>query len=229
MTAPTPAVTRLRVLVIESDDPVADAVAEMLCDHGHRPSRAATAMQAWARVRDADVVLMDLDLPDSDGLDVLRRLRRIADTPVLVLTARNTERDVVRALRLGADDYVVKPVRLGELLARVEAVARRARPAAAAADSTVVQIEDLVVDIGARRAAVAGREVTLTSTEFDILAALARRAGTALSRQQLLDEIWGDAYLAVSRSLDVHVARLRVKLGQPGLLTTIRGFGLRLG
>lgn len=219
----------LRVLVVEDDDGVADAVVEALGVHGHVAIRAATAAQVWGRLRDADVVLLDLGLPDGDGLDVLRRLRRISDTPVLVLTARDAERDIVRGLRLGADDYLVKPIRLRELLARVEAVARRARPAAHPDDTEVVEVEDLRVDLGARRATVADRELTLTSTEFDILAALARRSGTAMSRQQLLDEIWGDAYLAVSRSLDVHVARLRSKIDRPGLLATIRGFGFRLG
>jgi DNA-binding response OmpR family regulator len=145
-----------------------------------------------------------------------------------VLTARDAERDVVRGLRLGADDYLVKPVRLRELLARVDAVLRRTR-ATEVAGSDVVEIDDLRVDLAARRATVAGAEIALTAKEFDILAALARRPGAAVSRQQLLDEVWGDAYLAVSRSLDVHLASLRGKLGRPGLLATIRGFGYRLG
>ena len=221
----------MRVLVVEDDDGVADAVLEALTAHGHTAVRAARAAEVWGNAHDADVVLLDLGLPDGDGLDVLRRLRRITATPVLVLTARGTERDVVRGLRLGADDYVVKPVRLRELLARVEAVARRARAGrtddGAAAD--VVEIEDLHIDLGSRRATVGGSEINLTVKEFEILAALARRPGAAVSRQQLLDEVWGDAYLAVSRSLDVHLAALRAKLGRPGLLTTIRGFGFRLG
>jgi DNA-binding response OmpR family regulator len=217
----------VRVLVVEDDDGVAGAVVEALGTHGHRVDRVARAADVWVHVRDADLVLLDLGLPDADGMEVLRRLRRITATPVLVLTARDAERDVVRGLRLGADDYLVKPVRLRELLARVDAVVRRTRTADAAAD--VVEIEDLRVDMAARRATVAGREVALTPKEFDILAALARRPGAAVSRQQLLDEVWGDAYLAVSRSLDVHLAAVRNKLGRPGLLATIRGFGYRLG
>jgi len=218
----------VRVLVVEDDDGVAGAVVEALGTHGHEVDRVARAVDVWARVRAADLVLLDLGLPDGDGMDVLRRLRRIAVTPVLVLTARDAERDVVRGLRLGADDYLVKPVRLRELLARVEAVARRTRTAQAPAGSAV-EIEDLRVDLAARRATVADKEIALTTKEFDILAALARRPGAAVSRQQLLDEVWGDAYLAVSRSLDVHLASLRQKLGRPGLLATIRGFGYRLG
>ena len=220
----------MRVLVVEDDDGVAGAVVEALDAHGHVAIRAQRAAEVWTHLRGADVVLLDLGLPDGDGLEVLRRLRRIASTPVLVLTARDAERDVVRGLRLGADDYVVKPVRLRELLARVEAVARRAR--AHGDDDTapdVVVLDDLRVDLDARRATVGEVEINLTAKEFDILAALARRPGAAVSRQQLLDEVWGDAYLAVSRSLDVHLASLRSKLGRPGLLATIRGFGYRLG
>ncbi len=218
----------MRVLVVEDDDGVAGAVVEALATHGHRVERVARAADVWPHLRDADLVLLDLGLPDGDGMDVLRRIRRLAATPVLVLTARDAERDVVRGLRLGADDYLVKPVRLRELLARVEAVARRTRAADVAGDD-VVEIDDLRVDLAARRATVAGAEIALTAKEFDILAALARRPGAAVSRQQLLDEVWGDAYLAVSRSLDVHLTSLRSKLGRPGLLATIRGFGYRLG
>ncbi|QYN34375.1 response regulator transcription factor [Pseudonocardia sp. DSM 110487] len=218
----------MRVLVVEDDDGVAGAVVEALGTHGHRVERVARAADVWPHLRDADLVLLDLGLPDADGMDVLRRLRRIAATPVLVLTARDAERDVVRGLRLGADDYLVKPVRLRELLARVDAVVRRTRPAEGPTGD-VVEIEDLQVHLAARRATVGGADVALTAKEFDILAALARRPGAAVSRQQLLDEVWGDAYLAVSRSLDVHLASLRSKLGRPGLVSTIRGFGYRLG
>ena len=218
----------MRVLVVEDDDGVAGAVVEALGTHGHRVARVARAADVWLQLRDADLVLLDLGLPDGDGMDVLRRIRRATTTPVLVLTARDAERDVVRGLRLGADDYLVKPVRLRELLARIDAVVRRTRLAGGVGDA-VVEIEDLRVDVAARRATVAGEEVQLTAKEFDILAALARRPGAAVSRQQLLDEVWGDAYLAVSRSLDVHLASLRTKLSRPGLLATIRGFGYRLG
>jgi DNA-binding response OmpR family regulator len=219
----------VRVLVVEDDDGVAGAVVEALEAHGHVAIRAQRAAQVWKHLREADVVLLDLGLPDGDGLEVLRALRRIAGTPVVVLTARDAERDVVRGLRLGADDYVVKPVRLRELLARLEAVARRARPHGDGPAAEIVEVEDLRVDLGARRAMVGEAEIALTAKEFEILAVLARRRGTAVSRQQLLDEVWGDAFLAVSRALDVHMASLRAKIGRPGLLTTIRGFGYRLG
>ncbi|MDT7659759.1 MAG: hypothetical protein QOF38_4474, partial [Pseudonocardiales bacterium] len=161
-------------------------------------------------------------------LEVLRRLRRISTVPVLVLTARGDERTVVRGLRGGADDYLVKPIRLGELLARIEAVSRRA-PAAGEPAEPVVRVTDLSVDLDARTVRVAGQPVELTTKEFDVLAVLARKAGTAVSRQQIMDQVWGDAYLAVSRSLDVHMTTLRAKLDRPELLHTIRGYGYRLG
>lgn len=223
----------VHVLVVEDDDGVGAAVADALGAHGHTVARVGRAADVWPRLRAAEMVLLDLGLPDADGLDVLRGLRRLSACPVLVLTARGAERDVVRALHLGADDYLVKPVRLRELLARVDAVSRRARaipasdPAADPGDE--VRVEDLVVDLAGRRATVAGAELALTGKEFEVLAVLARRAGTAVSRQQLMDEVWGDAYLAVSRSLDVHVSTLRAKLDRPGLLVTVRGFGFRLG
>uniref|UniRef100_UPI003EBFB5DD response regulator transcription factor n=1 Tax=Streptomyces sp. bgisy034 TaxID=3413774 RepID=UPI003EBFB5DD len=183
------------------------------------------------RHRQADLLLLDLGLPDLDGLEVLRKLRAVSGLAVVVLTARGDERSVVRGLRLGADDYLVKPVRLAELLARIEAVTRRAAtPTAPAAPAPrTARAGDVEVDLDARRVTVGGAEVRLTTKEFAVLAALAGRAGTAVSRQQLMDEVWGDAYLAVSRSLDVHLTQLRAKLGRPEVLTTIRGFGYRFG
>lgn len=218
----------MRVLVIEDDDGVAGALVEGLRAHGHAPVRARRGVDLFTRHHDADIVLLDLGLPDMDGLMALRKLRRVADLPVLVLTARGDERSVVRGLRLGADDYLVKPVRLAELLARLEAVHRRAAGRAAPAPD-VVRVDGVEIDLAGRRVTAGGRDVPLTTKEFDVLAALARRVGTAVSRQQLLDEVWGDAYLAVSRSLDVHLTQLRAKLGRPGLVTTIRGYGYRLG
>ncbi|RKT55969.1 response regulator transcription factor [Saccharothrix australiensis] len=216
----------MRVLLVEDDDGVADALVEALGANGHRPHRVARGADALRQHRDYDLLLLDLKLPDAHGLEVLRKIRRVARTPVLVLTASGDERSLVRGLRLGADDYLVKPVRLAELLARMDAVARRATRVDRA-DRTV-RVRDVVVDLEGRRVTAGGVEVPLTTTEFDVLAALASRPGTAVSRQQLMDEVWGDAYLAVSRALDVHLAGLRAKLARPGLVTTIRGFGYRL-
>ncbi|MEU3626496.1 DNA-binding response regulator [Amycolatopsis coloradensis] len=218
----------VRVLLVEDDAGVADALAETLQSRGHTVSHAARGCDALHRHRGADVILLDLGLPDMDGLDVLRKVRQVSLVPVLVLTARGDERSVVRGLRLGADDYLTKPVRLAELLARMDAVVRRAALSAVPQDD-VVRVEDVEIDLGARRVLVDGNDIGLTAKEFAVLAVLAVRPGTAVSRQQLMDEVWGDAYLAVSRSLDVHLTQLRAKLDRPGLLTTIRGFGYRLG
>ncbi|MFC4858316.1 response regulator transcription factor [Actinophytocola glycyrrhizae] len=215
----------MKVLVVEDDDGVANAVVGALGAHGHLTERLTRGEDALRSHHDADLVLLDLGLPDVDGLEVLRKLRRVATTPVIVLTARGDERSVVRGLHLGADDYLVKPVRLAELLARIHAVTRRAAPAG---EPAVVRVRDLVIDLDARRVGTEHGEIELTAKEFDILAVLARNHGVAVSRQRLLDEVWGDAYLAVSRSLDVHLTGLRAKLGRPGLVATIRGFGFRL-
>jgi DNA-binding response OmpR family regulator len=221
----------VRVLLVEDDAGVAGALAESLHARGHPVTSVGRGADALHRHRDADLVLLDLGLPDLDGLDVLRKIRAVSPVPVIVLTARGDERSIVRGLRLGADDYLTKPVRLAELLARMDAVVRRAVARAAPADSAgdVVRVEDVEIDLGARRVLVAGHDIGLTTKEFEVLAVLAARPGTAVSRQQLMDEVWGDAYLAVSRSLDVHLTALRAKLDRPGLLTTIRGFGYRLG
>ncbi|MEV6912230.1 response regulator transcription factor [Amycolatopsis sp. NPDC051071] len=218
----------VRVLLVEDDAGVADALAEALQTRGHTVSHAVRGCDALHRHRAADVILLDLGLPDMDGLDVLRKVRQVSLVPVLILTARGDERSVVRGLRLGADDYLTKPVRLAELLARMDAVVRRAALSAAPQDD-VVRVEDVEIDLGARRVLVGGADIGLTTKEFAVLAVLAARPGTAVSRQQLMDEVWGDAYLAVSRSLDVHLTQLRAKLDRPGVLTTIRGFGYRLG
>ncbi|WP_328935924.1 MULTISPECIES: response regulator transcription factor [unclassified Streptomyces] len=218
----------MQILLAEDDDGVAGALVEVLYDHGHVTRRVRYGRDVLTYHRSSDLLILDLGLPDTDGLDVLRALRAVSDMSVVVLTARGDERSVVRGLRLGADDYLVKPVRLAELLARIDAVTRRT---AVKDDPTqrTVHAGDVEVDLDARRVRVAGAEVELTTKEFDILAVLAGRAGTAVSREQLLDEVWGDAYHAVSRSLDVHLTQLRAKLARPELLTTIRGFGYRFG
>ncbi|MFC7614093.1 response regulator transcription factor [Actinokineospora soli] len=216
----------MRILVVEDDPGVAGAVVDALRARGHGVLHAATAAQARELRGEVDLLLLDLHLPDGDGFDVLRDLRRASAIPVLVLTARDAERDIVRGLHLGADDYLVKPVRLRELLARIDAVARRAH--ARDADRDVVEVGDVRVELDARRVTVAGEEVALTGKEFDILAALAKRAGVAVSREQVLDEVWGQTTQALSRSLDVHLTSLRGKLGRPGLLSTVRGYGYRL-
>lgn len=217
----------MRVLLVEDDDGVAGALVEVLRRHGHAPWHVRRGDDALVAHRDAELLLLDLGLPDRDGLDVLRLLRKVNDLPVVVLTARGDERTVVRALRLGADDYLVKPVRMAELLARMETVTRRRSRVEPPVESIVV--DDVIVDLRRRVVTVAGEVVPLTTKEFDLVSALASRAGTAVSRQVLLDELWGDVHLTASKSLDVLVRQVRVKLNRPGLLSTIRGFGYRFG
>lgn len=214
----------MRVLVAEDDASVAAALTSVLTRAGHTCARVARGSDLLLRHRDADVVLLDLGLEDMDGLDALTQLRAVSEVPVIVVTARGDERSTVRALSLGADDYLVKPVRLHELLARLGAVVRRyARPHQAER----IVVGDLAVDVVARTVVSAGESITLTPTEFGLLVALARRSGQIASRQQVLDEVWGDAYAASSRSFDVHLAQVRQKL--PGVrITTVRGFGYRL-
>ncbi|MFI1234614.1 response regulator transcription factor [Nocardia salmonicida] len=218
----------MRLAVVEDDDGVGDALVEALTARGYRAERFRRGADLLIAHRDFDAVLLDLGLPDADGLQILRQLREISTVPVLILTARSDERSIVRGLRGGADDYVVKPPRIAELMARLETVLRRAAAAAEQARTEVVT-GDVRVDLRARSVEVAGSPISLTQKEFELVEALVERPGAAVSRQQLMDRIWGDAFVAVSRSLDVHMTGLRAKLNRPGLITTIRGYGYRWG
>ncbi|MFF2083983.1 response regulator transcription factor [Nocardia sp. NPDC058176] len=218
----------MRLAVVEDDDGVGDALVEALTARGHQAERMRRGADLLMGHRHYDAVLLDLGLPDADGLQVLRQLREISAVPVLILTARSDERSIVRGLRGGADDYVVKPPRIAELMARLETVLRRAAAVAQQARTEVVT-GDVRVDLRARVVEVAGAPIPLTQKEFELVEVLVERPGAAVSRQQLMDRIWGDAFVAVSRSLDVHMTGLRAKLNRPGLITTIRGYGYRWG
>lgn len=214
------------LLIVEDDDAVAGALIDAVRAAGHSAVRVDRGADALLRHREAEMILLDLGLPDMDGLEVLRKLRQVTDCPVLVLTARDDERSVVRGLRLGADDYLVKPIRLVELLARIETVARRLPTATVRRRSlTAGQLD---IDLDERTARLAGRDLGLTAKEFDLLALLAQHAGSVVTREQILDTLWGDAFLAVSRSLDVHLTGLRAKLARPGMIVNVRGVGYRL-
>lgn len=219
----------MRIAVVEDDDGVGEALVDALAQVGHAPIRMRRGADLLLNHRDVDLALLDLGLPDDDGMTILRRLRGVSQIPVVVLTARDDERSVVRALRAGADDYVVKPARLGELRARIEVAARRRTATTATPELEAIRSGDIVVDLAARRVEVAGDEIILAPKEFEILAHLVARRGEAVSRQELMDAIWGDAYVAISRSLDVHMTSLRAKLGRPEAIATIRGYGYRWG
>ena len=173
-----------------------------------------------------DLVLLDLRLPDIDGLEVCRRLRERSRVPVIVVTARGEEVDRVVGLELGADDYVVKPYGLRELVARIRAVHRRRR--AARRPRGHCRVHGLEVDMRARRATLDGQELPLTPRELDLLALLASDPGAAFSRDRIYEEVWGSRWYGSPKMIDVHVAALRKKLGDPGWIETVRGVGFRL-
>lgn len=213
----------MRILVVEDDPSVSAALAAALTRAGHRCDRVSRGADVLEQHPAADAVMLDLGLEDMDGLEALRRLREVSPVPVIVVTARGDERSTVHALRLGADDYLVKPVRLHELLARLAAVTRRYVRAA----PERLEVGGIVVDAAAHRVTQDGAEIPLTPTEFALLTELAREAGTVVDRRNLLDRVWGDGYASTSRAFDVHLAQLRQKL--PMLtITTIRGIGFRL-
>jgi two-component system, OmpR family, response regulator RegX3 len=215
---------RMRVLIVEDEDAIAEPLAEGLRREGFDVDRAATGKEALA-AGEADVVLLDLRLPDMDGLDVCRRIREHSAVPIIVVTARGEEADRVVGLELGADDYVVKPFGIRELIARIRAVTRRSHGAVVDA---VLRVGELEVDPRSRRARVGGRELDLTPKEFDLLAALARDPGAAVSRRRLLGEVWETSWYGSSKTIDVHVAALRRKLGDSEWIQTVRGVGFRL-
>jgi two-component system, OmpR family, response regulator RegX3 len=215
----------MRIVLVEDEDSIAEPLAEGLRREGFEVDRAATG-RAALELAAADVVLLDLRLPDMDGLDVCRRLRERSDVAIIVVTARGEEADRVVGLELGADDYVVKPFGLRELIARIRAVTRRT--AAREAHSEPLRVGELAVDERARRVTLGGRELGLTPKEFDLLAALARDPGAAVSRRRLLEDVWETSWYGSSKTIDVHVASLRRKLGDPGWIETVRGVGFRL-
>ncbi len=225
----------MRILIVEDDDRVARGLATALTRHGYDVRRVATGADALA-ADPVDLVLLDLGLPDADGIEICRKLRKRDSVAVIAVTARAEERDRIVGLRSGADDYVVKPFGIGELLARIEAVSRRTRPARAAtpADQAVIMVGPLSVDADARQATLGGEPLTLTRKEFDLLAILAARPNVVITRDHLLDQVWQAAYEAPSRTLDVHIAALRAKLGgedagaENPVIETVRGVGYRL-
>ena len=223
----------MRLLLVEDDDRVAAAQQDVLRRHGFEVRRVGTAQGALEGVHDAswppDVVLLDLGLPDGDGFEVCARIRRTRDVPILVTTARADLSSRVHGLHLGADDYLVKPYDLRELMARIHAVARRsAGPDPVPADPpSALVVHGVRVDLLRRSVSVAARDIPLTRKEFDVLALLARRPGVVFRREQILASVWGAS--GTPHTLDVHVASLRAKTGVPGLVETVRGVGYRLG
>ncbi|MET9444031.1 response regulator transcription factor [Streptomyces sp. NPDC006610] len=223
----------MRILVAEDDEHVADALADALRQHGHTVLCKADGVEAVRTVEQAEFVLLDLGLPELDGYEVCRRIRSTSTVPIIVLTARSEEIDRVMLLQAGADDYVVKPYGFRELLARIEAVTRRTTQAAPpvpsqAAAGSALGIGPLSIDVRARKASMAGRPLSLTAKEFDLLALLATEGGAVLTRERLIESVWDENWFGSTRTLDVHVGALRNKLGDKGWIETVRGVGFRL-
>jgi two-component system response regulator RegX3 len=222
-----------RILFVEDERSISDPFARALVRAGFEPVTARTGREALALASrlDPDLVLLDLNLPDTDGKDVARELRRRGDTPIVMLTARGTEMDRVLGLELGADDYVVKPFSADEVIARIRAVLRRARRATASAPLELVEVGGVSIDLGARRATLDGTELQLSRKEFDLLAELVRNAGHVVTREHLMDRVWDENWFGSTKTLDTHVGWLRRKLGDnptaPRYLHTVRGVGFR--
>jgi DNA-binding response OmpR family regulator len=211
------------VLIVEDDASIAAQLVKGLTRGGYRVDHVTTGHDALQR-GEPDVVLLDLELPDLDGVQVCRKLRERTDAAIIVVTAHGEEPDRVMALDAGADDYLVKPFGLAELQARIRAVLRRVRPG-----GDVVKHGPLVVDIRTRRVTVSGSEIVLTPKEFDILEILAADPGRLVGRQEILEGAWDAHWYGPTKVLDVHMASLRRKLGLPGLIETVYGRGFRLG
>ena len=219
-----------QVLVVDDEPGIRRVLRGYLEGAGLEVDEAGTGEEALARVRRAapDLVLLDVMLPDLDGIEVLRRLRTFSDVYVVLVTARAEETDKLVGLAVGADDYVTKPFSPREVVARVKAVLRRGR---GAAQGERLVLDGLVVDLAARVVVVDGRTVTLSALEFDLLAALAESPGRVFSRRQLLERVWGYDFYGDERVVDVHIRSLRKELGDdaaaPRLIGTVRGVGYK--
>ncbi len=215
----------VKVLVVEDEDALAVSLVKGLAREGFEVTRAATGEAALAE-HEGDVVLLDLRLPDMDGLDVCRAIRARSAVPIIIISARGEEVDRVVGLELGADDYIVKPFGFREVVARIRAVKRRAvQPPESREPFTV---GPLTVDVRTRRVTLDGGDVVLTPKEFDLLALLAADAGAVVTRNQILHEVWQTDWYGPTKTIDVHVASLRRKLGDQRWIETLRGVGFRL-
>jgi DNA-binding response OmpR family regulator len=216
------------ILVVEDDEAIASGLERVLGSQGYAVRRFAKGRPALAAADEqVGLVILDLGLPDIDGIDVCRRLRSARpDVAILIVTARDQELDVVAGLDAGADDYLVKPFRLSELLARVRAHLRRAGALAADEDHEPLRAGEVVVDRAARRAWSRGEELALRPKEFDLLALLVAEAGRAVTRERIMREVWDTDWLGSTKTLDTHVLALRHKLGADAI-TTLRGVGYR--
>ncbi|WP_217181387.1 response regulator transcription factor [Streptomyces sp. AC495_CC817] len=220
----------MQILIVEDDERVASALEAFLARSGYASVHASDGASALALLgADTEVVLLDLGLPDVDGVDLCRRIRGRSDVPIVVVTARSEVTERIRGLRAGADDFVIKPYDVHELLARIEAVTRRARPVRPESEERVLVHGDAVqIDLVSRRLVVDRTPVELTPKEFDIVAVLARYPGVAVPKDRLIREVWNTDWRGFHHSLEVHVGAIRRKTGDRRLIETVRGVGYRL-
>ena len=219
------------VVIIEDEQRIRELVARVLADRGHDVESTATAMEGLQAVVKAspELVILDMGLPDLDGAELLKMIRAVSDVPIIVATARNEDRDVIRTLDAGADDYLTKPFSVDQLEARVRAVLRRTGSEGRDGPLTV---GDLVIDVGAREARLGGKPIDLSPKEFDVLRFLAERPGDVVSKRELLAEVWRQPYGGGEKTVDVHISWLRKKLGETAAesryLQTVFGVGVKL-
>jgi two-component system alkaline phosphatase synthesis response regulator PhoP len=218
-----------KILVIDDEPSILKLVTAYLKPEGYEVFTAASGVEGLkaARAIKPDLIVLDLMLPGMDGLEVLSQLRRESDVYVILLTARSEETDKIVGLSVGADDYVTKPFSPRELLARVKAGLRRLRSGGGQAEAEVLSFRHVRIDTGSRQVFLDGELVELTAIEFDLLKSLAENSGRVLSREQLLEKVWGYAYYGEMRVVDVHVGHIRQKLGGETYIATVRGVGYR--
>ncbi len=222
---------RVKVLVVEDDPSVADGIIDGLGDAAfevHHSATGAAALSDFATFA-PDIVLLDLGLPDMDGTDVCRALRKQSAVPIIVVSARGDEIDRVVSLEMGADDYVVKPFGMRELVARIRAVARRTNSAEAPVGPTERTFGSLTIDTRAQRVSLAGEDIHLTPTEFELLVYLTEDPGAVCRRSDILNDVWDTNWFGTTKTLDAHVAAIRKKLGNSGWIESVRGVGFRFG
>ena len=225
-----------QILIVEDERAISEPLAKLLAREGFNANVAATVADALAKFAadKPDLILLDLNLPDGDGRDVAREIRRSSGVPIIMLTARGTETDRIVGLEIGADDYVVKPFSSAEVIARIRAVLRRSEAHADQLDQDLgepVVVEEMRIDPGTRRAFLGEQELDLSLKEFDLLYELASNAGTVVSRDQLMTRVWDENWFGSTKTLDVHIGWLRRKLGddanKPHWIETVRGIGFR--
>ena len=219
----------VKILLVEDDPSIAAVVRQGLADAGHDVDHVETGRDALSRLDvEWDCILLDLGLPDIDGLDVCRDVRAVSGVPIIILTARSDELDRVVGLEVGADDYVVKPFGMRELIARIRAVTRRLGRADASHHDDTITVGALAIDEPRRKVSIDGRELALTPKEFDLLVYLAREPGVVRRRHDILEHVWDTEWYGPTKTLDAHVAALRKKLGDQDWIEAVRGVGFRL-